>query len=298
MNFHQLEVFAAVVEKGGFTRAADALFLTQSTVSTQVRRLEKNLGMPLFRRVRGDIALTDAGELVYRTAHTIQVERTLLEEKLSELATGEGGHVAVGVSQTGAMYGVFEAVQAYRQSRPKVQVEVHVVYARTLLDALLDGRLDFGIEWGPGRYPPQIEPITLKRYDFLLLASPTAAITQHPYATPELFRQEPLLTLQYGPDEIGVIEMELLRRRLLPDRITRLPSIDAVKRMTEANLGVTVLSSLSVAREIGQGTLVAVPFPALDYSRPLELWRVSHRYQSPAVTDCLDFITAWPPWMP
>ncbi|MCL6563010.1 MAG: LysR family transcriptional regulator [Firmicutes bacterium] len=270
LTLHQLRVFVCVVESGGITHAAERLLVTQSTVSTQLARIRRVLGMPLFRRAGQRMALTAAGQMLYDRAQAICRQQERLASDLEALRSGAGGRLALGVSQTGAMYAVLEAVRRGREAVPALRLDVTVSYARNLFTYLLDGRLDVVVEWGGGPTPPALPQRALRTYPFYVLAAPHFPLPRP--LTPEAFLQQSFVTMQYGPDEIGVVEWEVARRNLRPPHVVRLPSIDAVKRWTAAGLGITILSPLSVRDELAEQRLAVWPFPPMDFERPLTLF--------------------------
>ncbi|MCL6563518.1 MAG: LysR family transcriptional regulator [Firmicutes bacterium] len=270
LTLHQLRVFVCVVESGGITHAAERLHVTQSTVSTQLARIRRILGVPLFRRAGQRLALTAAGQILYDRGQAICRQQERLGSDLEALLSGAGGRLALGVSQTGAMYAVLEAVRRGRETVPALRLDVTVSYARNLFTYLLDGRLDVVVEWGGGPTPPVLPQRALRTYPFYLLAAPWYPLPRP--LTPEAFLQQSFVTMQYGPEEIGVVEWEVVRRNLRPAHVVRLPSIDAVKRWTAVGLGVTILSPLSVQDELADHRLAIWPFSPLDFQRPLTLF--------------------------
>src|SRR5215207_6799421 len=96
LNPLRLAVFCTIVKRGSFTRAAEELFLTQSTVSAHIRALEQHCGTRLFDRSRRGAQLTEAGRVVYDYAVTVQRETAAVRARLSDLAGGQGGVVTFG----------------------------------------------------------------------------------------------------------------------------------------------------------------------------------------------------------
>ena len=119
INLKQLEVFVTTAEYGSFTRAADVLYLSQSTVSSHIRSLEETLGVLLFdRAARRRVALTEAGKRIYPTAREIVDRCRALQSNLPER---EGNLLTVGASTVPAQYLIPRLLADFSRQRPDCQ---------------------------------------------------------------------------------------------------------------------------------------------------------------------------------
>lgn len=119
INLKQLEVFVTTAEYGSFTRAADVLYLSQSTVSSHIRSLEETLGVLLFdRAARRRVALTEAGKRIYPTAREIVDRCRGLQSNLPER---EGNLLTVGASTVPAQYLIPRLLADFSRQRPDCQ---------------------------------------------------------------------------------------------------------------------------------------------------------------------------------
>ncbi|MGK9169182.1 LysR family transcriptional regulator [Inquilinus limosus] len=135
-----LRSFVAVAELQGFTRAAEHLHLTQSTVSAQIRRLEAQAGRPLLRRSTRSVALTEAGETLLGYARSILRLNQDARASLSESSLA--GRIRIGASEDVAGSGLPEVLRRFAARHPAVRIEVEVGIATSLFQALDDRRLD------------------------------------------------------------------------------------------------------------------------------------------------------------
>ena len=270
MNLHRLELFRTVVEKGSFSLACRELFISQPALSVQVKRLEDDLGLKLLRRTRSGVAPTPAGQELYSLARAIFEQIDLAERRLQVLRSGEAGSLAIGTSHTGALYFLTDVVKAFSQDNPTVAFQIMVDTVPQVYEAIQRGTIDVALQWGPGA-PAGLAGVELFRDPFGIVAS-----AQHPCAASgtisrEAFVEAPLFILGYGVGEPSFVEVRLVRDEVQPSRITHLPSIDAVKRLVEANLGLGVLSRTSVERELATGILTWLEMPGFALERPLLL---------------------------
>jgi DNA-binding transcriptional LysR family regulator len=270
MNFHQLRLFCTVVERGSFALASQELFLSQPALSVQVKRLERSLGVELLRRSRTGVAPTVAGQELYNVAHHLLEQLRATEQRLHDIKTGEAGSLSIGVSHTGALYLLTTIVKEFGRAYPEARVRIVVTPAPRIFEEIVRGDLHAGLEWDFA-VPPALRTIVLIRDQFRVVAA-----VSHPRATDgwisrDDFLRCPYFTLHTGIGVPSFVEIWLVEHNLVPSTITYLPSIDAVKRMVEAGLGLTILSHFSSEREREAGYLTALQMNELCMQRSIVL---------------------------
>lgn len=171
MELRALKYFAEVVRQGSFTAAADALFVTQPTVSKMVQVLEDELGIPLLarddgRRKRG-VTPTDAGRLVYARAQEMLATETSLRDDLEGLGDLTRGSLTIGLPPLGASL-VAPAIAAFHKQWPGVELKLLESGARAVERALREGELDVGICLAP--VADDLEGLPICDYPLHLLA--------------------------------------------------------------------------------------------------------------------------------
>src|SRR5271167_836958 len=136
MDLHQLRVFQAAAKNKGFTRAAEELRLSQSTVSQHIKLLEDELGCPLFLRVGKRVLVTDAGKLLLRYAEKIFHDLKNAEMALREISALQRGAVRLGVGATTLTYRLPHVLGEYTRRFPDIELIVLAGTTEFLLDAL------------------------------------------------------------------------------------------------------------------------------------------------------------------
>ena len=161
MELRTLRNFAAVVEEGGITAAAELLQVSQPALSRQVKALEEELGVALLTRGNRSRALepTEAGQLLYRRAIEIG---ELADRAAAEVAADEdvAGDVHIAGAQSVVMRVVARAAVALKERHPRVRVHLHDDYGANVADRLDSGLADFGV---------LVQPTDMSRYDHLPL---------------------------------------------------------------------------------------------------------------------------------
>lgn len=145
MEIHQLEYFVAIVETGGFSRAAERCNVAQPSLSQQIRKLENEIGQPLFDRLGRKVVLTDIGRLLLPRARTILEElQTIKIDMQSEIEAGHGTLV-VGFIPTIAPFVLPTVIRRFSKKFPNATLEVHEDLTEKLIDKIIAAELDVGI---------------------------------------------------------------------------------------------------------------------------------------------------------
>jgi DNA-binding transcriptional LysR family regulator len=145
MELRQLEAFLAVAQEHGFGRAATKLGLTQPAISIAIRKLEQELGAPLFDRFRRDARLTDAGQILLDHAQRILNLRDEAAMAIEELRQLHRGKLTIGANESTNLYLLPKMILAFRERYPDIKVEVFRSSSVQLPGEIKERNLDFGI---------------------------------------------------------------------------------------------------------------------------------------------------------
>jgi DNA-binding transcriptional LysR family regulator len=162
MDLRQLRYFVAVAEAGHVTRAAAALGIQQPPLSAQIRGLESQLGLRLFRRHPKGVALTDGGRQLLDEARRVLAALAAAEQRMARVARGERGRLHVGcASSAGAHAFVPHLLRACRQRHPELELVLSEMNAAELGEALAASRLQVALLRVPVAVPEGVEVLTL-----------------------------------------------------------------------------------------------------------------------------------------
>ena len=145
MNLDQLTGFAMIAELGHFTRAAERLHLAQPSLSRQIASLERELGVELFHRVRGNVALTVAGERLLPIARRMLADADTARGEMAELAGLRRGRVRLGATPTLCTSLVVDVLAEFQGRYPGIDIEILERGSRSLISALTEGALDLAL---------------------------------------------------------------------------------------------------------------------------------------------------------
>lgn len=261
MTLEQLRIFIAVAEREHVTRAAAALGLTQSAVSSAISALEARHDARLFDRVGRHIELTEAGRTFLVEARAVLARAQAAELVLSELGTLGRGTLTVHASQTIASYWLPARLVRFREAYPNIEVRLVGGNTETVAQAVLDGSADLGFVEGTVR-----NAVLAARQvgtDRLVLA----VSATHPLAAKRKLSHADLAAAQWIIREAGSgtrseMEAALLALKLpihARDIALVLPSNEAVRAAVEAGAGIGGMSELVAAPAVTAGTLRLLP---------------------------------------
>jgi DNA-binding transcriptional LysR family regulator len=164
MDLKSLKYFVTVAEHGHMTRAAEQLGIQQPPLSLQIKNLERELGLVLFRRHPRGVALTEAGRHFRQEAERLLADMEAMRERMARVANGEEGRLAVGFTSSAAAHRfVPDTLRAFRRAYPRVHLQLHEANADELTQLIDAGRLHCGLLRVPVGQPAGLVFETLLR---------------------------------------------------------------------------------------------------------------------------------------
>ena len=186
LNFHQLYLFYTVASHHSFSRAAQALAITQPAVSIQIQELEKSMGVTLFHRRSKGLLVTEVGESVYAYAQQIFALSSKLLETVQEAQDLKTGHLVLGASTTPGEFVLPQVVGQFRRVYPGIQIELIIANTRSIVQRILSGEIDLGmVGERPHQHSGELEMIDYVEDEIVLVASPNHPIAQFSSLTAE-----------------------------------------------------------------------------------------------------------------
>jgi DNA-binding transcriptional LysR family regulator len=269
MELSQLEVLVAVAQEKGFSRAAARLHRTQPAVSQAVRKLEEEVGEPLFDRSSKDGTLTAAGRVLYDYAQQMLNLRLEAGVTMRELHDLRRGKLAVAANEYTVMY-LLPVLAEFRARHPQVKVEVK----RDLASRIPTEVLGRGVEIGVVTFTPNnpaIKTVLGTRDELVLLLSPA-----HPLAS----RKE-VSVRELGAESFVAHNVRSHYREKVVETFEKfrtplnismeMPTLESIKRLVEREMGVALMPRLAAQSEIERGQLVAVPVREMRFERRINI---------------------------
>jgi DNA-binding transcriptional LysR family regulator len=291
LNFHQLYIFYAVASYHSFSRAAEALDITQPAVSIQIQELEKALGASLFHRRSRGLRVTEIGETVYSYAQQIFSLSNKLLETVQEMHGLQTGRLILGASTTPGEFVLPLAIGQFRRAYPGIQVEMSIANTQSVVQRILSREIDLGMVGDhPQPHSDELEIIDYLVDEIVLVADPTHPAAQAQPLTMQQVADQGLIVREEGSATRSTAEQYFAQMGVTPHIALSLGSNQAVKQAAVAGGGVGVISRLGVTAEVKAGMLVVLDVEGWDCRRSLILIRPKDRYLSPAQRAFIQFL--------
>ncbi len=288
MDTTLLRAFVETVDAGTLSRAARHLDISQPSLTAQIQRLEKHLGVPLFDRHGRGVTLTDAGKALYPRARSILDEVRATEGAIRREGADEAGTLSVGAIPTIAPYVIPAALQRLRVSHAATRVELREDYSAVLAKMMLDGVLDVVIAALPYAFE-HLDTETLG-IDALVVAVPAQhAAARAGRITLAQLREAPAVTLDpahcLGEQVAGFCSS----RQVSPSVVCRSAQLATVFELVGAGVGLSIVPAMAAARH---NTPQCAYVPLAEHTLQREIVAVWRRGavkspQARAFVDCM-----------
>jgi DNA-binding transcriptional LysR family regulator len=282
VNPAHVRTLRAVVRRASFSRAAEALGLSQPAVSHQIRHLESAVGTPLVERIGRRAVVTLAGGLLLEHAERAFAELELARQAIQRLRGVVAGRVRLGTGATASIYLLPPVLRRLRRAHPELELVVVTGNAAQVAAAVASGDLDVGLVALPVRGRHLI--VTPFRNDPLVAIAPRSRewTKRRRGVRPHDLAESPLILYEPGGTIRTVIDGWFRAAGVTPRVAMELGNAEAIKKLVEAGLGVSIGSAITVRAETRAGTLLALALqPPLV--RRLALIRRRDRPAGPAL---------------
>ncbi len=283
MEIHQLRYFVAVADEGNFSRAAAKVRVAQPSLSQQIRKLEAEVGQPLFDRLPRSVVLTEAGHCLIDYARQILASIVDARRCVDELKGEVAGELAVGAIPTIAPYVLPGLVRTFQQHYPQVALEIVEDVTERITRRVEAGELDVALA-STCQPSPSLRRESLGSEPLLALVP-----EGHPLAKKTLVELNDLKSQRF----LLLHEMHCLSqqvhhllegRHLQPEIALAGSQLGTIANMVAAGIGVSIVPQLMVSHQATPGC-VSLPFAPPVPERELNLLYNPLRFQSKAATE-------------
>jgi DNA-binding transcriptional LysR family regulator len=255
----QIEAFLEVASRQNLSRAAEALFVSQPTLTARLQSLESSLGEQLFVRTRRGMRLTEAGEAFLPYAEHAVAALADGRERLVELRRGVVGRLVLGAPPTVSTYTLPAMLARFNAAHPGVRLAVKTGTSEEILQMVLHDQVQLGIM--RSLVHQEIQSVPLYTDALVLIAGPG-----HRLAEPGTGRRarmadldgEVLVLFGRSSSFLEFTTATFRQAGVLPNSVLELDNIEAAKKMVEQGLGVSLVPASTVAAELAAGTLTRI----------------------------------------
>lgn len=257
MHIDQLEAFIYISLTGSFSKAGEILFLSQPSISSKIKVLEKELGTTLFERIGTKIYLTEEGESFLPYAQ--EALKNIHQGKLSlqNLNHDLDGEVHLSVVFSGTNYFLPNIIKEFNQLFPKIKLIVYSGHSNQVLNMILNHDAKLGII--RSIFHPQIESIRLQKDEIILVFHPEHPLSQRQRISIKDLAHMPLILFKRETLDWILINNAITKAISSPNIVMEIDSIEGAKQMVQNNIGVSFLPRFCIKEELQKGSLLTIP---------------------------------------
>ncbi|MED0678524.1 LysR family transcriptional regulator [Aneurinibacillus thermoaerophilus] len=287
MDIRHLQCFLKVAQCKSFTKAAQALYLTQPTISKMIKNIEKELGVVLFNRLGKQVELTDAGQIIFAQAQDIVNSFYNLSSELDDLMNLKKGHIRIGLPPMIGSSFFPKVLGKFREQYPDVTIQLVEDGAKKVEADVENGVLDIGVVLSPTN-EEVFHSFSLVKERLMLLVHPSHSLANREAVSLCELAQEPFVFFREDFALHDRIIAECVQAGFQPRVIYENSQWDFISEMVAANFGIALLPE-PICRELDADRIRVLPLiePIIPWHLVM-IWR-KDRYLSFAAREWIRF---------
>lgn len=295
MDLWQLHIFRKVVELASFSKAGESIHLSQPTVSSHIKDLEKHFGCPLIDRLSRCAVPTKAGELLYSNAIRILAMRDEIENIMAEYQGQYRGGLRIGASTIPGGYLLPKIIGGFNRDYPNIQISLLIGDSKEIVQKVLAGDIELGFV-GAHYESPHLHETAFINDELKLVVYP-----EHPWAEKlsveiEALCQEPMIVREAGSGSLHVLTTALKSKGLHLEKdfhiVAEIGNTVGIISAIKNKVGVSILSTRAIEDELKHGELVALDLQHFELQREIYLVVDRRRTRSPLAGAFHHFISS------
>lgn len=255
----RMETFLMVCKYMNFTKAAQALNLTQPAVSQHIKYLEEKYEAPLFIREKKNLFLSPAGEILRATLETMRNDENTLKKRMKESLSGKKV-LTFGVTMTIGEYAIVPLLGKFIKAHPDTDFHIHYENTQALLAELRDGNIDFAIV--EGYFDEETYQTRVYRTEEYIAAASSQHVFQKPVHVLKDLTGERLLLREPGSGTRAILSRALALRNMSVlnfAHLVEVENIHTIVSLLRQDCGISFLYKAAVQEEIERGTIKQIP---------------------------------------
>ncbi len=290
MDIKNVETFVKVAELQSFTKAAEEMSYVQSTVTMQIKQLEKELGFPLFDRIGKKISLTDSGreflEIAYELLRSVEKAESIAK-KNKELH----GTLRIGVSESLLFSVIADILPEFKEKYGNIEVRIITGHSVELVEQLKTNQLDMLYVAQPPSSYCDLVCLYSRPERIIFVCSPTHTAAQRKLTAAELMDQSFIVTEQSGIC-YGILHELALRFGKELDVSVEVDSVHIIAELAQKGMGIAFVPDYSVKDYLKEGTLAEISVDIEEQGYLSHILCHKNRWRSPAITGFAEMINA------
>jgi DNA-binding transcriptional LysR family regulator len=290
VSLRQLRVFEAAAAHRSFSRAAEALHLTQPGVSMHIKELEAHAGLPLFERVGRKLFVTEAGQELLARARDVIRSLKDADEAFDELRGLRRGRINLAVVST-AKYFAPRLLAKFRDRYPEIEIRLAVNNRESVIEQLTSNEVDLAIM---GRSPDSSDIVAapFAENPHLIIAPPAHALAGKRRIAESTAAKEVFIVREPGSGTRSVMQEFFRERHLVCQVGMEMASNETIKQAVMAGMGVSFISRHTIDLELQTGRLIALDIRGTPVVRQWHVAHLAKKRMSPTAQAFKEFVLA------
>jgi len=296
MTLHQLRIFEAVAKHLNITKASEELHITQPSVSQQLKFLEEECGVKLYKKMSRGVELTDRGQLFLKDVEPLLSRVDRLKEQFNDRPTDrKAGPLTIGSSHSQAVSFIPLLLAAFKETHPEVQLALRTGTSRLIEQLVLNSEVELAVITNPSQ-SPALTCLPYREKNFVAFISPTHPLAKKKELSLAELAQSPLIfkkgrtTHERVWKHLKQVEQE---RGYKLNVVMHSESTQAVKAAVRTGMGLGILFQDHVEQEIKRGELKRVKIPELKMKLTSFIVHLRGASLSPHAQDFLTLLCEW-----
>jgi DNA-binding transcriptional LysR family regulator len=275
MEIKHLQYFMEVTRTGSFTRAADKLYITQPAISRVIKSLEDELEMPLFIRSRKQLALTEAGRVLYEHAAVFEAQFQQLKTELDNLVTLKKGHIRIGLPSIVNSFFFSRLIASFHQEYPKITFELIEDGSKRIEEKVLNNLLDFGVVVLREKHD-LFDYYTFVRDELKLVVPSSHSLAHKQEAALEELKEEDFIMFNQDFALRDRFVAACDKAGFTPKIISETSQLDFIEEMVASGLGITLLPESTYTELTMDVQAISLTRPSIDWNLAM-IWKKEER---------------------
>ena len=292
MNLYHLKTFFYTAKYGSYTKAADVLCITQPAVTRQIQELQSTYDLTLFNKIGKKVILTDAGEALYILAEKIFELETQVEETVRDFQHQKSGKIGIATAETFGAYYLPEIIIDFNKKLPDIFVTVDTFNDSHVVENVSKLEYDFGFLSKKIDHPKIIVKEVLEE-SIIMVANPSHKFSSKKVVEPKELDKVKIIMPETGSGTRNVLNDFQRKYNINFDVICEFSNSDANKIFVQNGMGITLISSKVVEKEIKRGDLVRIEVNAPELKRKYFLIYHKEKYFTKIMNEFIDITHKW-----
>ncbi|KHE72865.1 LysR family transcriptional regulator [Halobacillus sp. BBL2006] len=295
MDLSYLYTFKEVARWGSYTRTGEELGYAQSSVTTQIKKLEEHYKVKLFERVGQKMRLTQSGEeLLYYVQQVINLMDEA-EIKVSQTSNMRGT-IRIGTVESLAAYYITGILKLFKKENPNMKIQLESGLCPNLLEGILESHYDLAVVLDEPIKHPNLTSISLRKEKMFMVASPQNHLAADQNLDIGLMEDETLILTEKDCSYRKSLEKLLKAKGIQARSVISFSSLEAIKQCVVDELGIAMLPEMTVKEDLKNGRLARLDFDYEDFGMMIQLVYQKRKWLSPSLEEFIKLMTDEVTW--